>query len=107
MVYTGQQEERTSQATNAAQYTVSSTQSIRTYAVSTGLNLIVSLSEQEKDLERKFTMLNQELRAAQSVEDWRKTEVQREKERLLLEELVTIVDKRDQLVQHLHNQEIA
>lgn len=52
-------------------------------------------------------MLNQELRAAQSVEDWRKTEVQREKERLLLEELVTIVDKRDQLVQHLHNQEIA
>lgn len=58
-------------------------------------------------MERKFTMLNQELRAAQSVEDWRKTEVQREKERLLLEELVTIVDKRDQLVQDLHNQEIA
>lgn len=64
-------------------------------------------SEQEKDLERKFTMLNQELRAAQSVEDWRKTEVQREKERLLLEELVTIVDKRNQLVEDLHNQEIA
>ncbi|KAH8384637.1 hypothetical protein KR093_003775 [Drosophila rubida] len=67
----------------------------------------LNILEQEKDLERKFTMLNQELRAAQSVEDWRKTEVQREKERLLLEELVTIVDKRDQLVQHLHNQEIA
>lgn len=64
-------------------------------------------SEQEKDLERKFTMLNQELRAAQSVEDWRKTEVQREKERLLLEELVTIVDKRNQLVEDLHNQEVA
>ncbi|XP_023037768.1 EH domain-binding protein 1 isoform X2 [Drosophila willistoni] len=67
----------------------------------------LNILEQEKDLERKFTMLNQELRAAQSVEDWRKTEVQREKERLLLEELLTIVDKRDQLVQHLHNQEIA
>ncbi|BFG04772.1 EH domain-binding protein 1 [Drosophila madeirensis] len=67
----------------------------------------LNILEQEKDLERKFTMLNQELRAAQSVEDWRKTEVQREKERLLLEELVTIVDKRDQLVQRLHNQEIA
>ncbi|XP_023171195.2 EH domain-binding protein 1 isoform X2 [Drosophila hydei] len=67
----------------------------------------LNILEQEKDLERKFRMLNQELRAAQSVEDWRKTEVQREKERLLLEELVTIVDKRDQLVQHLHNQEIA
>ncbi|XP_016988787.2 EH domain-binding protein 1 isoform X1 [Drosophila rhopaloa] len=67
----------------------------------------LNILEQEKDLERKYTMLNQELRAAQSVEDWRKTEVQREKERLLLEELMTIVDKRDQLVQHLHNQEQA
>ncbi|XP_017078665.1 EH domain-binding protein 1 isoform X3 [Drosophila eugracilis] len=67
----------------------------------------LNILEQEKDLERKYKMLNQELRAAQSVEDWRKTEVQREKERLLLEELMTIVDKRDQLVQHLHNQEIA
>ncbi|XP_016999484.3 EH domain-binding protein 1 isoform X3 [Drosophila takahashii] len=67
----------------------------------------LNILEQEKDLERKYTMLNQELRAAQSVEDWRKTEVQREKERLLLEELMKIVDKRDQLVQHLHNQEIA
>ncbi|XP_017838922.1 EH domain-binding protein 1 isoform X2 [Drosophila busckii] len=67
----------------------------------------LNILEQEKDLERKFSMLERELRAAQSVEDWRKTEAQREKERLLLDELVTIVDKRDQLVQHLHNQEIA
>lgn len=52
-------------------------------------------------------MLNQELRAAQSVEDWRKTEAQREKERLLLAELVAIVDKRNELVQRLHNEEIA
>ncbi|XP_037942380.1 EH domain-binding protein 1-like isoform X2 [Teleopsis dalmanni] len=67
----------------------------------------LNILEQESDLERKYTMLNEELRAAQAVEDWRKTEAQREKERLLLEELVAIVDKRDQLVQHLHNQEIA
>ncbi|XP_053965712.1 EH domain-binding protein 1 isoform X3 [Anastrepha ludens] len=67
----------------------------------------LNILEQESDLERKYTLLNQELRAAQSVEDWRKTEAQREKERLLLEELVSIVDKRDQLVQHLHSQEIA
>ncbi|KAH8253224.1 hypothetical protein KR032_004347 [Drosophila birchii] len=67
----------------------------------------LNILEQEEDLERKHTMLKKELRAAQSVDDWRKTEVQREKERLLLEELMTIVDKRDQLVQHLHNQEIA
>ncbi|XP_067627088.1 EH domain-binding protein 1-like isoform X3 [Eurosta solidaginis] len=67
----------------------------------------LNILEQESDMERKYTLLNQELRAAQSVEDWRKTEAQREKERLLLEELVAIVDKRDQLVQHLHSQEIA
>ncbi|XP_069965082.1 EH domain-binding protein 1 isoform X3 [Bactrocera oleae] len=67
----------------------------------------LNILEQESDLERKYTLLNQELRAAQSVEDWRKTEAQREKERLLLEELVAIVDKRDELVQHLHSQEIA
>ncbi|XP_037888360.1 EH domain-binding protein 1 isoform X4 [Glossina fuscipes] len=67
----------------------------------------LNILEQESDLERKYTMLNQELRAAQSVEDWRKTEAQREKERLLLAELVAIVDKRNELVQRLHNEEIA
>ncbi|XP_055857286.1 EH domain-binding protein 1 isoform X2 [Episyrphus balteatus] len=67
----------------------------------------LNILEQESDLELKYALLNQELRAAQSVEDWRKSEAQREKERLLLEELVAIVDKRDQLVQRLHNQEIA
>lgn len=70
------------------------------------MNFIFS-REQESDLERRYDLLNQELRAAQSVEDWRKSEVQREREKLLLEELMSIVDKRDELVQHLHNQEIA
>lgn len=51
--------------------------------------------------------MNQELRAALSVEDWRKTEAQRDRESLLLAELVAIVDKRNELVQHLHNQEQA
>lgn len=63
--------------------------------------------EQEKDLEKKYALLNLELRAALSVEDWRKTEEQREREALLLEELVTIVNKRNELVQHLHSQEQA
>ncbi|KAL5287188.1 EHBP1 family protein [Megaselia abdita] len=67
----------------------------------------LNILEQESDLERRYDLLNQELRAAQSVEDWRKSEVQREREKLLLEELMSIVDKRDELVQHLHNQEIA
>lgn len=52
-------------------------------------------------------MLNRELRAALSVEDWRKSEAQRDRERLLLDELVGIVDKRNELVLHLHNQEKA
>lgn len=63
--------------------------------------------EQENDLERKYALLNRELRAALSVEDWRKSEAQRERETLLLAELVAIVDKRNELVQHLHSQEQA
>lgn len=42
-----------------------------------------------------------------SVEDWRKTEEQREREKLLLAELVAIVDKRNELVLNLHSQEQA
>jgi hypothetical protein len=51
--------------------------------------------------------LNLELRAALSIEDWRKTEEQREREKLLLAELVSIVDKRNELVLNLHSQEQA
>lgn len=67
----------------------------------------LNLLEQENDLEKKYDMLNIELRAALSIEDWRKTEEQREKESLLLAELVAIVDKRNELVQNLHSQEQA
>ncbi|XP_058835928.1 EH domain-binding protein 1 isoform X2 [Topomyia yanbarensis] len=67
----------------------------------------LNLLEQENDLEKKYDMLNLELRAALSIEDWRKTEEQREKESLLLAELVAIVDKRNELVQNLHSQEQA
>lgn len=42
-----------------------------------------------------------------SIEDWRKTEEQRERESLLLADLVKIVDKRNELVQRLHNEEQA
>ncbi|XP_055620017.1 EH domain-binding protein 1 isoform X2 [Toxorhynchites rutilus septentrionalis] len=67
----------------------------------------LNLLEQENDLEKKYDMLNLELRAALSIDDWRKTEEQREKEALLLAELVAIVDKRNELVQNLHSQEQA
>jgi hypothetical protein len=67
----------------------------------------LNILEQESDLERKYELLNLELRAAMSVDDWRKTEEQREREKLLLAELLTIVDKRNELVLNLHSQEQA
>lgn len=39
--------------------------------------------------------------------EWQKTDAQKERERLLIDELVRIVNKRDELVQHLDSQERA
>lgn len=39
--------------------------------------------------------------------DWQKTEDQKHRETLLLAELITIVNKRDELVHHLDSQEQA
>lgn len=64
-------------------------------------------SEKEGDLERRYAMLNHELHMSMSIEDWRKTEEQRAREAVLLEELVQIVNKRDELVHHLDTQEKA
>lgn len=52
-------------------------------------------------------MLNHELQCSLSVDDWSKTDEQRSREKMLLEELVQIVNKRDELVHHLDNQEKA
>lgn len=52
-------------------------------------------------------MLNDELQKIALIEDWRKTEEQRNREQQLLEELVQIVNKRDELVHHLDSQEKA
>jgi hypothetical protein len=43
----------------------------------------------------------------QTVAEWQKTEEQKLRENLLLDELVTIVNKRDELVHHLDSQERA
>lgn len=58
-------------------------------------------------MERRYAMLNAELQKYLSIEDWCKTEEQRAREKVLLDELVQIVNKRDELVHHLDTQEKA
>lgn len=67
----------------------------------------LNILEKEDDLEKKFELLNLELRSILSIEEWQKTEEQRKRESLLLSELVNIVNKRDELVHHLDSQERA
>ncbi|KAL9982226.1 hypothetical protein ACROYT_G004251, partial [Oculina patagonica] len=59
----------------------------------------LNLLKNEEELERNYDMLQRELRALMEMEEWQKTEEQRVREAELIEQLVSVVNKRDQLVQ--------
>ncbi|XP_074604341.1 eps15 homology domain containing protein-binding protein 1 [Brevipalpus obovatus] len=67
----------------------------------------LNILEQEKDLERCYKILCKELHNLLSIDEWDKTDSQRESEKLLIDQLVQIVDRRDELVHHLDTQEKA
>lgn len=67
----------------------------------------LNIIEKENELKRQYVKLNDELHELMLIDDWRKSDGQRAREKQLINELVQIVNQRDETLQISHMQEHA